>query len=77
MKYAHMPFPEGSERYKERTSEKYKRGHVYVLPKELDEKVARLHLAHCGADLTILSDEQADYIGVKKDGPYKAAAYRY
>ena len=50
---------------------------VYVLPKILDEKVARLHLDKLGARLTELSDEQADYIGVDKEGPYKPEAYRY
>ena len=50
---------------------------VYVLPKILDEKVARLHLDKLGARLTELSDEQADYIGVDKTGPYKPEAYRY
>ena len=50
---------------------------VYVLPKHLDEKVARLHLEKIGADLTELSDEQAKYIGVSKEGPYKAEHYRY
>merc|ERR1719183_2589534 len=45
---------------------------VYLLPKELDEKVARLHLGKLGAKLTVLSKEQADYIGVKVEGPYKA-----
>ena len=50
---------------------------VYMLPKELDEEVARLHLDHLGAKLTILSDEQADYIGVSKEGPYKPDHYRY
>uniref|UniRef100_UPI001611824E adenosylhomocysteinase n=1 Tax=Silvimonas terrae TaxID=300266 RepID=UPI001611824E len=50
---------------------------VYVLPKHLDEKVARLHLAKIGANLTELSDEQAAYIGVPKNGPYKPAHYRY
>jgi adenosylhomocysteinase len=50
---------------------------VYVLPKHLDEKVARLHLDRVGARLTKLSDEQADYIGVSKDGPYKPDYYRY
>ncbi len=50
---------------------------VYVLPKHLDEKVARLHLERIGAKLTRLSDEQAKYIGVKKDGPYKSEHYRY
>jgi adenosylhomocysteinase len=50
---------------------------VYVLPKELDEKVARLHLAKLGAKLTQLSPEQAAYIGVKVEGPYKPDHYRY
>ena len=55
----------------------YKVGKVYVLPKHLDEKVARLHLKKVGAMLTELSDEQAAYIGVSKAGPYKANSYRY
>ena len=55
----------------------YKAGKVYVLPKHLDEKVARLHLKKVGAVLTELSDEQAAYIGVSKAGPYKADTYRY
>ncbi|TDR33188.1 adenosylhomocysteinase [Hydromonas duriensis] len=50
---------------------------VYVLPKHLDEKVARLHLERIGAKLTVLTDEQAAYIGVKKEGPYKPEHYRY
>ena len=50
---------------------------VYVLPKKLDEKVARLHLDKLGVTLTQLSKEQADYIGVPTDGPYKAEHYRY
>ncbi len=50
---------------------------VYVLPKHLDEKVARLHLAKIGVKLTKLTKEQADYISVKADGPYKADTYRY
>ena len=55
----------------------YENGKVYVLPKHLDEKVARLHLQKGGAMLTELTDEQAAYIGVKKEGPYKADTYRY
>ncbi len=55
----------------------YEVGKVYVLPKHLDEKVARLHLKKVGAMLSELSDEQAAYIGVSKAGPYKANAYRY
>jgi adenosylhomocysteinase len=50
---------------------------VYVLPKHLDEKVARLHLAAVGAKLTVLSSEQAAYIGVPVEGPYKSEQYRY
>lgn len=50
---------------------------VYVLPKHLDEKVARLHLARVGAKLTELSDEQATYIGVTPQGPFKSDHYRY
>jgi adenosylhomocysteinase len=50
---------------------------VYVLPKQLDEKVARLHLQKIGADLTELTKEQADYIGVPVEGPYKPEHYRY
>ncbi|MEY2809827.1 MAG: Adenosylhomocysteinase [Pseudomonadota bacterium] len=55
----------------------YDVGKVYVLPKHLDEKVARLHLKKVGAMLTELNDEQADYIGVPKNGPYKPDTYRY
>ena len=58
-------------------SDQYEAGKVYVLPKHLDEKVARLHLKKVGAMLTELTDEQAAYIGVSKQGPYKAATYRY
>ena len=50
---------------------------MYVLPKHLDEKVARLQLTKLGARLTELTDEQARYIGVPKAGPYKADQYRY
>ncbi len=58
-------------------SDCYEQGKVYVLPKHLDEKVARLHLKKVGAVLTELSDEQAAYIGVPKQGPYKPDSYRY
>ncbi len=58
-------------------SSKYQAGQVYVLPKHLDEKVARLHLKKVGAMLTELTDEQAAYIGVAKEGPYKPDTYRY
>jgi adenosylhomocysteinase len=50
---------------------------VYTLPKQLDEEVARLHLDKVGAKLTRLSEEQASYIGVDRDGPYKPEHYRY
>jgi len=50
---------------------------VYVLPKHLDEKVARLHLDALGVKLTTLTPEQAAYIGVPVEGPYKADQYRY
>ncbi|RYF36283.1 MAG: adenosylhomocysteinase, partial [Comamonadaceae bacterium] len=55
----------------------YKIGQVYVLPKHLDEKVARLQLSKLAAELTVLTDAQAAYIGVDKNGPYKADTYRY
>jgi len=50
---------------------------VYILPKHLDEKVARLHLDKIGAKLTTLTQDQADYINVSVDGPYKSEHYRY
>merc|ERR1712144_194476 len=50
---------------------------VYLLPKDLDEKVARLHLGALGAQLTTLTKDQADYIGVPVMGPYKPDTYRY
>ena len=56
--------------------DQYEKG-VHILPKHLDEKVARLHLAKLGAKLTELSEEQAGYIGVKPQGPFKAEHYRY
>ena len=55
---------------------KYKK-EVYVLPKKLDEKVARLHLEKIGVKLTTLRDDQAQYIGVPKEGPFKSEHYRY
>jgi adenosylhomocysteinase len=55
----------------------YEKGKVYTLPKHLDEKVARLHLKKVGAMLTTLTEEQAAYIGVPVEGPYKADSYRY
>ena len=57
-------------------TEEYPLG-VYVLPKHLDEKVARLHLDALGVKLTTLTKEQADYIGVSIEGPYKPDHYRY
>ncbi|MCL4161317.1 UNVERIFIED_CONTAM: hypothetical protein GTU68_009487 [Idotea baltica] len=50
---------------------------VYVLPKHLDEKVAALHLEKLGVKLTTLTDDQANYIGVKSTGPFKPDHYRY
>jgi len=64
------------ELWKEKDSGKYEKK-VYVLPKILDEKVARLHLGKLGAKLTTLTAEQAEYIGVKVEGPYKPDTYRY
>lgn len=65
------------ELWNERDSGKYAQGKVYVLPKKLDEKVAKLHLGALGANLTKLSKEQSDYIGVPIDGPFKPESYRY
>lgn len=56
---------------------KYEKGKVYVLPRELDEEVARLHLDALGAELSYLDQEKADYIGVNIDGPFKTNTYRY
>ena len=50
---------------------------VYVLPKKLDEEVARLHLDHLGVKLSQLTEKQADYLGIPLEGPYKAEQYRY
>jgi adenosylhomocysteinase len=57
-------------------SDKYEND-VYMLPKHLDEKVARLHLAKIGVELETLSTDQAEYIGVAVEGPFKAEHYRY
>jgi len=65
------------ELWNERHNKKYESGKVYILPKKLDEKVARLHLANLQVDLEVLSKEQADYIDVPVEGPYKPEAYRY
>ena len=64
------------ELWNERKTGKYEKK-VYVLPKHLDEKVARLHLEKLGIELTKLSKDQADYIGVPEGGPYKPSHYRY
>merc|ERR1711904_642231 len=61
---------------KDKKKNKYQ-NKVYLLPKELDEKVAALHLGQIGAHLTKLTKDQADYIGVKVEGPYKPTTYRY
>lgn len=58
-------------------TDRYEKGKVYMLPKALDEQVARLHLEKVGAKLTKLTSEQADYIGLKPEGPYKSDYYRY
>ena len=63
--------------WENRTTSKYDKGQVYVLPKELDEKVARLHLPALGAELTLLSPDQAEYIAVNVNGPFKPVSYRY
>jgi len=65
------------ELWKERDTKKYSLDKVHLLPKELDEKVARLHLPALGAELTVLTKEQAEYIDVNVGGPYKPDTYRY
>jgi len=65
------------ELWTKRDAGEYEKGKVYVLPKHLDEMVARLHLEKLGAKLTTLTKEQADYIDVKVEGPFKPLAYRY
>ena len=62
--------------WENQNSHKYE-NKVYRLPKYLDEKVARLHLGHYGAKLTVLEDTQADYIGVEAEGPFKPESYKY
>ncbi|HKZ13082.1 MAG TPA: adenosylhomocysteinase, partial [Solirubrobacterales bacterium] len=57
--------------------EEFEAKEVYILPKHLDEKVARLHLAALGVDLTELTPDQSAYLGVPVDGPYKPDHYRY
>jgi adenosylhomocysteinase len=65
---AQLELYENAERYEKR---------VYMLPKHLDEEVARLHLGHLGVKLTTLTTEQADYLGISPEGPYKSDHYRY
>jgi len=65
------------ELWQHRDNEKYQAGQLYLLPKHMDEEVARLHLGHVGAKLTELSAEQAAYIGVPVQGPFKPESYRY
>lgn len=65
------------ELWKHRDNKRYVAGEIYLLPKHIDEEVARLHLAHVGAKLTELSEDQANYIGVPIQGPFKPDAYRY
>lgn len=60
-----------------RNRDQYAPGEIYLLPKHLDEEVARLHLEQIGADLTVLTHEQARYIGVSINGPFKNQEYRY
>ena len=64
------------ELWKNRSEKIYETG-VYKLPKVLDEKVARLHLGAFGANLTVLDPQQADYIGVDVEGPFKKDDYKY
>jgi len=58
-------------------TDKYQAGQLYLLPKQLDEKVAQLHLGQLGAQLTTLTNDQAQYIGVTVSGPFKSETYRY
>ncbi len=63
--------------WQNRNAGKYKKGELYILPKELDEKVARLHLDKLGAKLTKLTPKQSEYLGIPIEGPFKAENYRY
>ncbi|MFT5353410.1 MAG: adenosylhomocysteinase, partial [Polyangiales bacterium] len=65
------------ELWENRTNDKYETGKVYVLPKELDEKVAALHLGKLGAKLTVLTPSQSEYLGIPQSGPFKPDYYRY
>jgi adenosylhomocysteinase len=60
-----------------RNTGKYAEKNVYTLPKQLDEKVARLHLAALGAELTELTPQQSEYLGISVNGPFKKDEYRY
>ena len=64
------------ELWENKTSKKYNKG-VHKLPKILDEKVARLHLGAFNAKLTVMSEEQSNYIGISAQGPYKKEDYKY
>ena len=66
----------GRSAYKRKNKDTYEIG-IYILPKKLDEEVARLHLEKIGVKLTTLSKKQADYLSVPVEGPYKAEHYRY
>jgi adenosylhomocysteinase len=65
------------ELWEHKNDDKYQKGKVYVLPKELDEKVAALHLPALNAELTVLETDQAAYIDVSVEGPFKKPQYRY
>ena len=65
------------ELWENRDNDKYETGKVYVLPKELDEKVAALHLEKLGAKLTKLTAKQSEYLGIPQEGPFKPEYYRY
>jgi adenosylhomocysteinase len=65
------------ELWEHKNDDKYQKGKVYVLPKELDEKVAALHLPALNAELTVLETDQAEYIDVSVEGPFKKPQYRY
>jgi adenosylhomocysteinase len=58
-------------------TDQYQTGQVHLLPKHIDEEVAKLHLGQLGAQLTMLTDRQANYIGVDRNGPFKSDLYRY
>ena len=70
----HIPY---STHFRSHANTKKYENKVYMLPKHLDEKVARLHLEKIGVKLTQMSKDQADYIGVSQNGPYKPEHYRY